>query len=195
MSKKIMLLALTVVSAALFILPAMTTAAEIHIEGATGKTATASAAGGNFVSSGEPTITCMTLAASGSFTSETTVSVDQSYGGCSTTILGVTLHCRTTTEGTGVIKTSNVFHLITIDTISKPGILMTPPFSTVICGEGFSERKLQVDGNGAIGTVTSPACGGSSSSMTISFSAPGASQEHKLYTGTSYQTSTTTEGS
>jgi hypothetical protein len=195
MSKKIMLLALAVVSAALFALPAMATANENHIEGATGKAFTGSGPEGSLEATSEPTIKCTSTTASGSFTSETTGNVSLTFETCSATILGVSLHCRTAAEGTGVIKISNVFHLITISTIAKPGILVTPPFPTIICGEGFSERKIQVGGNGVIGTVTSPACGASSATLNVSFSATASSQEHKLFTGTSFDLTSTTEGS
>jgi hypothetical protein len=194
MSKKIMLLALTVVSAALFALPAMASAAENHIEGATGKAFTGSGPEGSLEATGEPTIKCTSTAASGSFTSETTGNVNLTFETCSATILGVSLHCRTSTEGTGVIKISNVFHLITISTIAKPGVLVTPPFPTIICGEGFSERKIQVGGTGVIGTVTSPACNTSSASMALKFAATSSSQEHKLYTTNSFDLTSTTEG-
>jgi hypothetical protein len=194
MSKKIMLLALAV-SAALFALPAMASANENHVEGATGKAFVGTGPEGSLEANGEPTIRCTSTAVSGSFTSETTGNVSATFETCSATILGISLHCRTAAEGTGVIKVSNVFHLITISTIAKPGVLITPPFPTVICGEGFSERKMQIGGNGVIGTVTSPACGASSASATIKFASTASSQEHKLFTGTSFDLTSTTEGS
>jgi hypothetical protein len=194
MNKKIMLLALALVSAALFAMPAMASAAENHIEGATGKAFTGTGPEGSLEASGEPTIKCTSTTSTGSFTSETTGNVSLTFETCSATILGVSLHCRTSTEATGVIKVANVFHLITISTIAKPGILVTPPFPTIICGEGFSERKIQVGGTGVIGTVTSPACGASSASGSVSYTSSGGSQEHKLFTGTTYDLTNTTEG-
>ena len=194
MSKKIMLLALMVVSASLFALPAMASAAENHIEGATGKAFTGSGAGGNLQAEGEPTINCSSTSASGSFSSETTGTVNLTFTGCKATILGVSLGCRSGATAE-TITVEQVFHLITIGTISKAGILLTPPFPTLICGSGLSERKLSIGGNGVIGTVTSPACGASSKSLTVSFTSTGGSQEHKLYTGTSYDLTNTTEPS
>ena len=193
MSKKIMLLALAVVSAALFALPAMASAAENHIEGATGKAFTGTGEGGNLSAEGEPVITCTKTTASGSFTSETTGNVNLVFEGCDTNFIGAILSCRSSTEAAGIIKVSQQFHLITIGTSGKPGILLTPPFPTLICGSGFSERKLQITGNGVIGTVTSPACGGSSASMSVSFKATNGNQEHKLFTGVNYDLTVDTE--
>jgi hypothetical protein len=196
MSKKIMLLALAVVSAALFALPAMASAAENHVEGATGKTFTGTGAGGTLTAVNEPTISCTGTSASGSFTSETTGNVSLVFETCSSTILGVSLHCRSADGATGQIKISQVFHLITLTNAkgeNKSGILLTPPFPTIICGEGFSERTFQITGNGVIGTVTTPVCGASSNTMTVDFNGSAGNQEHKLYTGTTYDLTAVTE--
>src|SRR3954451_13668341 len=154
MSKKIMLLALTVVSAALFALPAMASANELHVEGATGKAFSGNGAGGNIQATGEPTITCTKTESAGTFTSETTGNENLTFLSCSANILGIALSCNSVFGAAGVIETSQVFHLVTIGTISKPGILLTPSFPTIICGSGFAERKIQLGGNGIIGTVT-----------------------------------------
>jgi len=189
-----MLLALAAVSAALLALPAMATAAELHVEGATGKAFTGSGAGGAFTAKGEPTLFCTSTTVSGEFTSETTATANQQYAGCNMTVLGVRLPCNTVGAPSEVIQTLNVFHLITTDTTAKPGILMTPPFATLICGTGFSQRKLQAGGNGQIGTITSPACGASSATATGSTTATEGNPEDKLYTGTTYDLTVTTEG-
>jgi len=97
------------------------------------------------------------------------------------------------TEGAPVsntIKTAGTFHLITVN--SQPGILVTPDHTTIVCA-GFSNTT--VTGN-VIGTITSPNCGGSSKKMTIAFNSNNTPvQEHKTYTGVSYnltsQTGTT----
>ena len=195
MSNRMMLLALVAVSAAFIAIPALATANENHVEGATGKTFSGTGGPMTIGASGEPTISCAGVSESGSFTTETTGELTVITETCSTTILGISLHCRTSPEATGVIKMTNVFHLITIGTTGKPGILLTPPFPTIICGEGVSERKLQMGGNGVIGTITSPACGASSKSLTIVFNAPSHNQEHKLFTGTTYDLTMMTEPS
>jgi hypothetical protein len=194
MSKKIILLALAVVSAALFALPAVASANENHVEGATGRAFTGTGGVGNLTAEGEPTLSCSKTTATGSFSSETTGTVTLTYSGCNVTILGMNLSCRTVGAEAGIIKMENVFHMITIGTTEKAGVLLTPPYPTIICGSGFSERKIQYGGNGLIGTVTSPPCGSSSASATVSFSATGGNQEHKLFTGTTYDLTITTEG-
>ena len=191
MSKRIMLLTLAVAGAALFALTAIATANENHIEGATGKAFTGTGAGGSLTAEGEPTITCTSTVASGSFTSETTGTVNMTFTGCKATILGVSLGCRSGSTAE-TITVEQVFHLITIGTISKAGILLTPPFPEIICGSGISQRIFEIRGNGVIGTVTSPSCGASSKSMTFSFTATTGSQEHKLFTGVVYDLTNTT---
>jgi hypothetical protein len=195
MSKKIMLLALTVVTAALFALPTIVTAAENHFEGAGAQGISGSGSGGSLTASGEPTITFSKVTVSGIFTSETTASINLWLEGASTTILGIGLNCYSPGSVSGIIKMSTVFHLVDIGiATNKAGLLVTPPFRTIICGSGFSERKLQLGGNGVIGTVTSPACGAASASLSVSFSAPEINQEHKGYTGSTYDLTSTTEG-
>lgn len=197
MGKKTMLLALTVVSAALFAVPGMAAATEIHLEPGTGTTFTGTGEGGNLRAAGEPTITCeKTQHASGELTSNTTATLVLDFTECHIIVTGVTLKCKTAGAVVpNTITTTNVAHLITIDTINKPGVLVTPPFPTIICGSGLSERKIQVDGNGVIGTITSPSCGASSATLTVNFGVKEEKQEHMLFTGTKYDLSVTTEPS
>lgn len=197
MNKKIMLLALAVVSAALFAMPAIASAHENHVTGATGKTFKGAGGAGSLVAEGEPTINSVSVGASGEFTSETTGKVTLEFKESAATILGVKLSCHSAGAAAGIIVTTNVYHLITVEekepTKGKPAILITGPFPTIICGSGLSERKFQVGGNGVIGTITTPACGASSKSMTLKFAAAGATQEHILYTGTKYDLTNQTE--
>jgi hypothetical protein len=184
MSKKMMLLALAVVSAAAFALPAGASAAENHLTNVTTFSGTVGA--GTLTAQEEPVITCGdatnvnhvngTVSAGG-----TTGTLEMDFTGCHTSVFGFTAKCRT--EGSALdntIKSSGTFHLITVN--SSPGILVTPVHTTVICA-GISNTT--VTGN-IIGTVTSPKCGATSNSMTISFGATGATQNHKSYTGGTY---------
>lgn len=195
MSKKFMLLALTVVSAAFFALPAFASAEEIHLENGTGTEFTVEGPPGALKAAGEPTIACQKTSGSGKLTSDTTGEVTLDFLECSTTIAGAKVNCKSSGAATNnTIKTSNIGHLITIST-GQPGILVTPPFPTIICGTGLSERKLQVTGEGVIGTITSPTCGNSSTEITLSFKPNGAgtAQEHLTYTGKTYDLQVTTE--
>ena len=177
MSKKIMLLALAV--AAIFAFPAAASAQEIHFKGVTAFTGHASAH--TFVPIGEPTYVCTTTTISGSFMpgSTTTANVSLEDRGCSFEFFGSKLDCHTSGDGFGVITWSGVFHVITVN--NKPGILMTLGTNPIKCS-GFS---VTVSGS-IIGTITSPACGISSKTMTVAFESSGSTQNHQEYTGLKY---------
>jgi hypothetical protein len=187
MSKKMMLLALAV--AALFALPSAASAQEIHFSGVTSFTGTGGT--GTLTATNEPTITCTATSASGSFNagSTTTGNVALTFTGCTASLLGIKGNCNTTGDAEKTITSSGVFHLITTNT-SKPGILVTPVTTTILC-VGFS--RTEVTGNGIIGTITSPACGASSNELKVEFTATGSTQNHIEYTGTKYDLSADTE--
>jgi hypothetical protein len=190
MSKKIMLLALAVASVAMFALPAAASAQEIHLEGITSFSGTAGA--GSLTAEGEPIITCESGDVSGTVSAGgTTGEISLDFTGCHTTVLGFTAKCRTTGSALdNTIKSSGVFHLITISS-GVPGILVTPVVTTITCA-GISNT---VTGGNIIGTITSPACGAKSKSMTTKFVAAGSVQEHKTYTGSTFNlTAKTGEG-
>jgi hypothetical protein len=170
MSKKMMLLALAVVSAAAFALPAGASAAELHLTNVTKFSGTFN--GGTLSANEEPTITC-----DGPNHVEGTVSP----GGTTGTISLDYTNCRALGFfSCNTIKTGGTFHFITFG--QKPGVLVTPEHTTIACA-GLSSTT--VTGN-VIGTITSPECNGRSKKMTISFSALGQFQDHFLYTGFSY---------
>jgi hypothetical protein len=192
MNKKMMLLALAVISAAAFALPAGASAAELHLTNVTKFTGTFS--GGTLSAKEEPTITC-----DGPNHVEGTVSA----GGTTGTLSLDYTNCRSffscqSGETAGTIKTGGTFHLITVETVTQfegtvhksPGILITPEHTTIKCS-GFA-NPITVTGN-VIGTVTSPVCNGKSKKMSISFNSnSGPTQEHKTYTGVSYNLTTQT---
>jgi len=185
MSKKTMLLALAVVSAAAFALPAGASAQEIHLTGVESFSGTFGT--GSLTAKEEPVVTCGEAANQNHVTGTvntggTTGNITLDFTACHIVVLGITLPCHSTgatVENT--IASSGVFHLITIKE-KVPGILVTPVATKVECK---NTQPINVAGN-VIGTITSPACEGSSKNMTIKFSASGATQEHKLYTGVNY---------
>jgi hypothetical protein len=181
MSKKTMLLALTVASVAMFALPAAVSAQEIHWEGVTSFSGTAGA--GSIVAEGEPTITCESGDITGTVSAGgTTGNFSADYTGCHTTVFGFTAKCRTTGSPLdNTITTSGVLHFITT-TFGFPDKLLTPVFTTVVCA-GISNT---ITGGNIIGTITSPACGAESTEMTSSFSATGSVQNDREYTGTTF---------
>jgi hypothetical protein len=182
MSKKMMLLALTVVSAAFFALPALASAQELHLEPSEAFAITGPE--GELRAESEPTITCTTTDGSGKFDagSTTTGTIELDFTSCHTTVFGLTAKCRS--EGSALdntIATKGAFHLITISE-KVPGILVTPNPTKIVCA-GIS--TVTVTG-AIIGTITSPKCGESSKSMTMSFTATGTTQNHLTYTGGKY---------
>ena len=184
MSKKMMLLALAVVSAAAFALPAGASAAELHLTNVTKFSGTFN--GGTLSAKEEPTITCDgpnhvegTVSAGG-----TTGTISLDYTSCRA--LGF-FECHSGATA-GTIKTGGAFHFITIN--AKPGVLVTPEHTTITCS-GIA-NPVTVTGN-VIGTITSPECEKSSKKMSISFNSnSGPTQEHKTYTGVSYNLTTQT---
>jgi hypothetical protein len=190
MSKKIMLLALAV--AAMFALPAAASAQEAHISGVT--TFSGHAPGGTLQASGEPTIKSTATVVTGTFTNTTTGNISLEFTGSSAEFLGIKGECHTVkngvSDGSGVIRTSGVFHVITIN--NKPAILVTPATTTLVCA-GFS--RVEVRGS-VIGTITSPACGAKSKTLVTAFNSNGTStQEHITYTGSPFDLIAETEDS
>jgi hypothetical protein len=176
MSKKMMLLALAV--AALFLLPSTTTAQEVHFSGVT--TFTGSAPTGLLRASGWPATVCTGTSIVGSFDSgsTTTGQVTMDSTGCK--MGGFEAECNTSGAARGTVASSGTFHMITVG--NQPGVLVTPVTTTLICGGFF---KFNISGN-VIGTITSPACGVSSNTMTLAFEAEGATQKYMGYTGVNY---------
>jgi len=184
MSKKMMLLALAVVSAAAFAVPAGASAQEIHLTNVTSFSGTFGT--GTLSAKEEPAITCGEAANQNHVTGTvsaggTTGNITLDFTACHIVVIGITIPCHSTgAPVNNTIASSGVFHLITIN--EKPGILVTPVATKVECQ---NTSPINVAGN-VIGTITSPACGVASNNMTIKFSASGSTQEHKIYTGVSY---------
>jgi len=190
MSKKMMLLALAAVSAAMFALPAAASADELHFANVT--TFTGHAPEGSLTGDGKK-ITCETTHVTGSFDagSTTTGKIHLDFTGCHVTVLGFTVKCRTVGSALdNTITTEGTFHLITTEntpTIGKPAILVTPNTTELSCA-----GQITIVHGTVIGTITSPACGGKSKTMGLSFTATGESQNDKSYTGKTVNLTTTT---
>ena len=191
MSKKIMLLALAVTSMAMFALPAVSSAKEIHLEGI--KTFTGDATAGSLEAEGEPTITCETGDVTGSVeTGGTTGTITLDFTGCHTTVFGFTAVCHTTgapNPPNNTISTDGTFHMITTP-LEKPAILVTTTTVTITCA-GISNTVVH---GAVIGTITSPKCDEPSNTMTINFAGSSNIQEDDVYTGAT-QALTATTGS
>lgn len=192
MSKKTMFLALVVSGVALFALPSIAAAAEIHFEGAN-----------EFVGHGfantptvksEPAITCETADVQGVFSSGGTTGIAEGeLTGCHVTVFGFTAKCRTTGSALdNTIKSGGAFHLITYvnGTTSVPAMLGTLETTTVVCA-GIS--NIEVAGS-VISTITKPACGESTKVAVGKASATNGVQNQKTYTGKQYYPTARTSG-
>lgn len=180
-----MLLAFAAVCAVLLALPAIGSAQEIHLEPGNGEAFTITGPGSELRAESEPTITCEITDGTGKFNvgSSTTFSEELDFTGCHTTVFGLTAKCRS--EGSALdntIATGGTAHLTETTTPKVPDIEVTAKTTKVVCA-GIS--SLTITGV-LIGTITSPACGASSKTVTQSFSATGSTQNHRTYTGVSY---------
>jgi len=192
MSKKMMLLALAVASAALFALPAFASAEEIHWDA--GGTFTGTGAAGSLTAKGEPKISCTTTDVTNGVLNAggTTGSMTLDFTGCSApNPLGGTAPCKSAGAPlNNTIASGGTFHLITVKS-GVPGVLVTANTTELKCEVFGFNITTHVEGN-VIGTIISPsACGVSSNKMTVEFKATSdasgnPTQEDELYTGNLY---------
>jgi hypothetical protein len=130
-------------------------------------------------------VICKTDAASGSFENGHTGSVKIIFEECEETVL----HSKCQSGATkGTIETETLpFHLVYIEPTNAenlhetPGILITPNhetgyFAKFNCASNLV--KINVKGNGVVGTVTEPAINGSGTMGTIDITATSTAQEH-----------------
>jgi len=175
MSKALILLALAAISAAVF--PSMAAAAEedIPLHVTPKPTAVSTIAGGvaTFQAVGGTKISCKEFNGAVTWQSATTGNIKIAFKNeCSESLFG--------TECTNIETTELQFHLVTVPT-AKPGILITPAaeshIATFWCFGGFV--KVVVKGNGVVGTITAPVCGGESVTAKIRFEQASGVQQHK----------------
>jgi len=181
MNKKITLFALAAVSAAVLALPSMAMAVEedipIHV---VPKPAVASPITGGvwtMQTKSGTNLTCKEVKGSATWASTTTGKTNLTFqNDCTENLFG--------TSCGGISTTELEFHLVTLPN-SKPGVLITPNAGhmvTLTCTGGFV--KIVFRGNGLIGTIVSPSCGGESTTATVTFSQTAGVQNHKTVAGT-----------
>jgi hypothetical protein len=186
MSKKTILRALAVISAAFFALPSLAVAEEIHIEPA--EHFNVSGTGGEVRAENEPTVTCTKTEGNGTFDAggTTTGSIFRDYTGCHTTVFGFTASCKSEgAEIAGTVANGGTFHMITWKNgsgVAFPAVLMTTNTTKMVCA-GISVVTFT---GATISTITSPACGGSSKNLQLSLTATESTQNHLMYTGKNY---------
>jgi hypothetical protein len=177
MSKKITLLALAVLSTAAFALPSTGMAVEedvpLHLIPKPEKQSTVASGQVKLSQASGVAIVCEKTVGVANWESTTTGKISLTISGCK---FGLEHPCE------NVEAKELPFHLVTLPG-AKPGILITPPASGVF-GK-FPCFGTNIEGNGLIGTITAPACGGESSTATIKFeTVEFGMQKHKKVEGT-----------
>src|SRR5215211_2208043 len=193
MNKKIMLLALAAVSAAVLALPVMASAlTPLHLTPVPVGAKTiddVNAFNPTLSTSSGTTIECGKFSGSTTFTTGTTGTMQLTFSEhCHVNGFGgETCNSGTNTNGT-ITTTVLPFDLATLPN-NKPGVLVTPAsgnhFATFVCKVFGISATTVVSGNGVIGTITTPACGASSANPVIKFSTTKHGfQEHTTLAGT-----------
>jgi hypothetical protein len=199
MSKKMIVLALSVVSAAMFALPAAASANFLHISNGT-ETFTIKGGTGTVSTASGTTIHCAEVTGSGKYETTTTGTLQITLGPtCTTTLFGVTDHCQSEAQGaphnfateTGIIRSTTLpFHLVT-DENKVPALLLTPnasgAFAHIECETTFGNISFTITGNGVLGKIKTPACGAKSKTSTLDMNATAHGvQELTKVTGVTY---------
>ena len=190
MNTKVMLLGLAAVSAAVLALPALASALiPLHLNPTPAGTQPIDGVGiARFSTTGGTTTTCSGFSGSAQFEAGgTTGTLTLTFGpDCTENILGT--RCTSPGEAAGNTATTVLpFHLVTLPS-GSPGILVTPNAETGVfihktCAGGLI--TVTVEGNGLVGTITSPECGSSASQATLSFMATAHGvQKHTTVAGT-----------
>jgi hypothetical protein len=189
MKNKMMLLALGLLALVFAAMPAVASAGSPEIDSASlnlGKSLSFTSSGGTseLKANNEPTVTCTSNHGSGRYTSKTTGELTLTFTGC-TSLFG--LECHSAGQANGIIVTAtSVFHNVYLtDAKTTPGVLVTQPtssaYTTFACA-GFGPT-VTVRGN-VIGHLTSPKCGATSSTGTLSFTATNGVQTYRQSTAT-----------
>src|SRR5215203_1181394 len=181
MNKKMMLLALAAVSAAMFALPAVASAGTWHLEPASGSTTiTFTSHGGTAelrTTSGQR-VHCTGNSGSGHYENTTTGTIELTFSTC-TGPFGA--HCTTSGQAAGTIKTTKLpFHNIALEPADKTkiGVLITSATGgTHFASFSCLGINTAVTGNGIIGEVTAPKCGESKNTGTLVFAANSAGHQ------------------
>jgi hypothetical protein len=196
MNKKIMLLALAAVTAAMFAMPAAASATfeSLHMSPTPAKLHVKGVGHATLRSEGGQNITCNGV--SGTVTPEaggTTGLLVLTFGPHCTGPTGETCVGTNPAAPSGSITTTTLpYHLVTLKGKSA-GVLITPisaAFAHFNCNVFGFPVQTTVEGNGVLGTITAPACGTLTTTATLSFSSVGGNSTTQLHR----QVAGTTEG-
>jgi hypothetical protein len=205
MNSKAIALAVTAVSIATLSQPAKTFATWLHAfpadHTAVHRSFTFHWGTSRFKTTSGRIIHCSTSTGTGTRSTSTGGSVSIKLHSCKDQSLGIS--CTSAGQPSGTISAAGVFHLIMLGS-NSPGILITPAAGATEVTPGkalFSEFScfgvnMKIFGKGVIGTITTPACGASSTTSNVSFqeSATGGHQKHLTWTGSTYDFEATVGG-
>lgn len=169
MKHRIVPMCLAAIVAALFALPASASAGEWKAVPASGKYPlgiTAKAGVTKLTGKGSVVIECSSATGTGQYSSATTGSLTFTLNGCVDLPSKVSCKSSGQTAGTIVTETMPFHNPYLKPSKTTPGMLLTPNLGGFIlfqCGS----VTFQVEGNGIIGDLTSPKCGGTSTTATV----------------------------
>jgi hypothetical protein len=193
MNKKMMLLALAAVSAAMFALPAVASAGTWHAEpsaAATLFTTETTGHGHTTLTTPNRTTTCTSSTGSGSMNvGGTTGTISLKFHGCSS--LGFSCNTPGQVAGTIVTSANLVFHNILIAK-STPGVKITGAGATTqlahyVCAGGL----VTVNVTGTVIGHVEQACNTKANTFSLNFEAPGGVQKFMQETGAGTKTDLT----
>lgn len=199
MSKKMLLVALAIVSAALLALPAVAAAQSWHLDSTPNFGVTGS--GGELTSS--LSVGCTTTQGAGVFNTTTEGTVTLAFTGCKETVFGQP--CTTPGSPSGTIAAATKFDGIMVNSAGStkdPGVLLTPDTSVTPTESSTSSElksmrlftefscfgvSVKVFGKGVIGTLSPSVCSEPFTTATLTFASTATGvQADQLWTGGSY---------
>jgi hypothetical protein len=176
-SKKLMTLALAAVGAAAFVLPASALAiVPLHSLGTNGEVGAVTGGAAKLSDTSGLTVTCGKFSGSQTYTNSTSGTLRLTFTeDCKESFFGTT--CSSAGEPSGSITTEPLsFELATLQRAASgeskvPGVLIKPPASGIFASFNCGLVNITITGNGVLGKITSPGCGGKSKTSTIAFEA------------------------
>jgi hypothetical protein len=154
-------------------MPAVASAASVDFPGGKRHFVIDQHVGNPVLKTAELEVSCTAFSGTGAFENSETGWIEITFHGCKS--FGF-FNCTTSGQTTGTIKTTKLqFHVEPVN--GEPGVLITPNaghFATFACF-GITTK---VEGNGVIGTITSPGWDVASDEATVAFTQTNGVQDH-----------------
>lgn len=189
--RKLLLLALAVVSAAMFALPAVASAGAWEVDSPVGFPIKGNVTGGpaEIRAEGEPTMTTTAVNGTVSYTNSKEGVIELTYTGV-TLFFGIS-KCNSPGQPAGTVKiaAAKIDNRYVTEGKVTPGLLVTPPgtvgntqfFTTVSC-EGAA-HPIEFTGPGIFGDLEEPVCSKEAKGLKVNFTATGNTQTFRHETG------------